>query len=101
MLIEGTSLASPAVALDDLLRVGLESRPDDTAMASAERELSWRELEERSSGLARAYLGLGLERGDRVASLMPNRIALAVHYLACFKAGLVVRVQLAPRCRPS
>ena len=24
-----------------------------------------------------------------MASLMPNRIALIVHYLACFKAGLV------------
>jgi acyl-CoA synthetase (AMP-forming)/AMP-acid ligase II len=34
-------------------------------------------------------LGLGLNPGDRVASLMPNRPALVVHYLACFKAGLV------------
>jgi acyl-coenzyme A synthetase/AMP-(fatty) acid ligase len=34
-------------------------------------------------------LGLGLNPGDRVASLMPNRPALIVHYLACFKAGLV------------
>ena len=28
--------------------------------------------------------------GDRVASLMPNRILLVVHYLACFRAGLVI-----------
>src|SRR5262249_57436642 len=34
-------------------------------------------------------LGLGLQPSDRVASLMPNRPALIVHYLACFKAGLV------------
>jgi long-chain acyl-CoA synthetase len=34
-------------------------------------------------------LGLGLNPGDRVALLMPNRPALVVHYLACFKAGLV------------
>ena len=27
--------------------------------------------------------------GDRVASLLPNRGALIVHYLACIKAGLV------------
>jgi acyl-coenzyme A synthetase/AMP-(fatty) acid ligase len=39
--------------------------------------------------LAAGYLSLGLEPGDRLASLMPNRVALAVHYLACFKAGLV------------
>jgi long-chain acyl-CoA synthetase len=31
-----------------------------------------------------------LKAGDRVASLMPNPIALVVHYLACLKAGLVV-----------
>src|SRR5688572_13352872 len=32
---------------------------------------------------------MGLAAGDRVASLLPNRGALVVHYLACFKAGLV------------
>jgi acyl-coenzyme A synthetase/AMP-(fatty) acid ligase len=39
--------------------------------------------------LAHQYLALGLVPGDRVASLMPNRGVLLVHYLACFKAGLV------------
>jgi acyl-CoA synthetase (AMP-forming)/AMP-acid ligase II len=34
-------------------------------------------------------VGLGLKPGDRVASLMPNRAELVVHYLACIKAGLV------------
>ena len=39
--------------------------------------------------LAANLLGLGLRAGDRVASLMPNRTALLVHYLACVKAGVV------------
>jgi acyl-CoA synthetase (AMP-forming)/AMP-acid ligase II len=26
--------------------------------------------------------------GRRLASLMPNRVDLVMHYLACFKAGL-------------
>ena len=43
----------------------------------------------RPSRLAAHYLALGLQPGDRVASLMPNRTELVVHYLACFKAGLV------------
>jgi long-chain acyl-CoA synthetase len=34
-------------------------------------------------------LRLGLNPGDRVASLLPNRGALIVHYLACIRAGLV------------
>ena len=89
MLIDGAPLDRPAAALDDLLRVGLET-PDELALVSANRSLSWGELEAESSRLAGGYRGLGLEPGDRVASLMPNRIDLVVHYLACFKAGLIV-----------
>jgi acyl-CoA synthetase (AMP-forming)/AMP-acid ligase II len=89
MLIDGAPLDHPAEALDDLLRVGLET-PDDLALVSANRSLSWGELEAESARLAGGYRGTGLEPGDRVASLMPNRIDLVVHYLACFKAGLIV-----------
>ncbi|HEX6688440.1 MAG TPA: class I adenylate-forming enzyme family protein [Solirubrobacterales bacterium] len=90
MLIDGAPLDAPAAPLHDLLATGLAAAPDEDAMVSAERRISWRELEEASVVLAGGYRELGLEAGDRVASLMPNRIGLAIHYLACFKAGLVV-----------
>lgn len=86
--IVGPQLQRPAV-LANLLGVGLESKPDDPALISLERTWSWRELEEASTRLAMHYLAMGLAAGDRVASLLPNRGALLVHYLACFKAGLV------------
>ena len=89
MQIDGTPLDSPAAPLGELLRVGLDANPDEPALVSATRSLSWRELEEESGRLAGGYRGLGLEPGDRIASLMPNRIDLVVHYLACFKAGLI------------
>ena len=89
MLIEGGPLETPGVALHDVLRAGLDRAPGHTAIVAAEESASWRELDEASTRLARAYLDLGLRRGDRIASLMPNRIGLEVHYLACFKAGLV------------
>jgi acyl-CoA synthetase (AMP-forming)/AMP-acid ligase II len=54
-----------------------------------DQSLSWRQLEADSAAPAGGYRGLGLEPGDRVASLMPNRVALVVHYLACLKAGLI------------
>jgi acyl-CoA synthetase (AMP-forming)/AMP-acid ligase II len=73
----------------DVLRPGLESDPDGLALASARTRLTWRELDDLSNRLASGYLGLGLQPGDRIASLMPNRFELVVHYLACFKAGLV------------
>ena len=89
MELEGAALSSPAAPLSDLLRAGLEAAPDGIALASIARSMSWLELERTSSALAGAYRGLGLRPGDRIASLMPNRIDLLVHYLACFKAGLV------------
>ena len=57
---------------------------------SAVRSLTWRELERGElRGWPAATAGWGWSAGDRLASLMPNRIDLVVHYLACFKAGLV------------
>ena len=59
-------------------------------MVSSARKLTWSELDEASDALALAYLDMGLEPGDRFASLMPNRVDLVLHYLACFKTGIVV-----------
>src|SRR6185436_16896148 len=87
MAFAGATLERP-VELVRLLEVGLKSKPDETALVSRERTWSWRELDQASTRLAGQYLALGLAQGDRVASLLPNRGALLVHYLACFKAGL-------------
>ena len=75
--------------IDNLLGHGLNARPDHLAVVSAKKRVSWRQIAESSSRLAAQYLALGLVPGDRVASLMPNRPALVMHYLACLKAGLV------------
>ncbi|MCP4384152.1 MAG: acyl--CoA ligase, partial [Hyphomicrobiales bacterium] len=82
-------LEEPA-KLSALLKAGLESSPNDPALVSMEGIWSWSGLDRATSRLAANYLALGLETGDRVASLMPNRTALFVHYIACFKAGLVI-----------
>jgi long-chain acyl-CoA synthetase len=88
MPLEGPLLNAP-VDLRDLLRVGLDTDPDAVAVVSATDQTTWRELDVASDRLARNYVALGLEGGDRIASLVPNRILLLVHYLACFRAGLV------------
>ena len=72
-----------------LLGAGLDADPDGLALISSDTRWTWRTLDDLSNRLAAGLLGLGLTPGDRVASLMPNRPALIVHYLACFKAGLV------------
>jgi acyl-coenzyme A synthetase/AMP-(fatty) acid ligase len=72
-----------------LLGAGLDANPDGLALISADTRWTVRTLDDLSDRLAVSLLGLGLNPGDRIASLMPNRPALIVHYLACFKAGLV------------
>lgn len=89
MPVSGPSLDTPAL-LSDLLAAGLAIRPDDVALEAAGERMTWSQLEAATSTFARQLLGLGVRPGDRVASLMPNRPALIVHYLACLKAGLVV-----------
>ena len=88
MPLQGRPLDAP-VDLRDVLRVGLDTGPDAVAIGSAVDRMTWRELDETSDRLARNYLALGLQPGDRLASLLPNRTYLVVHYLACIKAGLV------------
>lgn len=89
MLIRGAALDRPAPPLASLLEVGRSGRGEDTAVASRERSLSWIELDRESTALAEGYAALGLSPGARLASLLPNRVGLLTHYLACFKAGLV------------
>jgi acyl-CoA synthetase (AMP-forming)/AMP-acid ligase II len=89
MPLDGAPLAVPSHHLDTVLRVGLHHGPDEVAVASLEDEMTWRQLDEAADRLAAGYRALGVAPGDRLASLMPNRTALLVHYLACFKAGIV------------
>jgi acyl-CoA synthetase (AMP-forming)/AMP-acid ligase II len=85
MQIDGTTLERPSPPLNELLRAALRARPDEVALVSAERA----DLARARRGERPACRRLGLEAGDRLASLMPNRIDLVVHYLACFRAGLI------------
>src|SRR4051794_31078786 len=61
-------------------RVAIEHRGERTTYA---------ELDGRSERLADALVGLGLRRGDRVASLTRNRPEHVELFFACAKAGLV------------
>jgi acyl-CoA synthetase (AMP-forming)/AMP-acid ligase II len=88
LAIVGPKLERP-IKLASLLEVGLKAKPDDAALVLLQRTWSWRELDDDSTRLAKQYLAMGLAPGDRVASLLPNRGALIIHYLACCKSGLV------------
>jgi long-chain acyl-CoA synthetase len=87
MPIIGPPLHKP-VNLAEILKQGLATNPDADALVSRRHRWTWRMLDSASTRLAGNYLDL-LAPGDRIASLMPNRTELMVHYLACMKCGLV------------
>jgi len=89
MRLSGGPLAAPFPAAG-ILRRGVAAHPDAIAMVSLANRWTWRELDAVSDRLAAGYGSLGLRPGDRIASLMPNRGALIIHYIACMKAGLVM-----------
>lgn len=86
--LRGAALDDPP-AIAELLASGLAQRPDADAVVSRDMRWTYRALDRASDRLAAAYAEFGLRPGDRVASLMPNRGALLVHYLACIKGRYV------------
>ncbi|WP_231605430.1 class I adenylate-forming enzyme family protein [Synechococcus sp. CBW1006] len=88
-VLQGPPLACHT-PLEQLLHRGLQHPdPRRPALISRRGVIGWQELDNRSAHLAGHYLRLGLQRGDRVASLLPNRLAVMLHLLACLRAGLV------------
>jgi len=85
---QGPKLGEP-IDMPRLLALGVQLKPDDTALISAEGCWSWCELERASERYAANLLDFGLRPSDRVASLMPNCDAVLIHYLGCFKSGIV------------
>ena len=64
--------------------------PDKIGARDLGRALTFRDWNERSCKLANALLGLGLEKGDRIAVLAHNCLESMEIYAAVAKAGLVM-----------
>jgi fatty-acyl-CoA synthase len=67
--------------------------PDKTAVVHGERRYSYRQLAERSWRLANALRAAGLDKGDRVATLLVNSPAmLEAHFGVPAAGGIMVAV---------
>ncbi len=65
-------------------------RPNHTAVIVGDARLTYREFNAQVNKVAHALLGLGLTRGDKIATVLPNCMELLEVYWAAAKIGLVV-----------
>jgi len=73
-------------------------RPNHTAVVVEEFRLSFREFNARVNRLANALVSLGVKKGDKVATVLPNCLSLLDTYWAVAKIGAVA-VPLSPLLR--
>ncbi|MGH1574903.1 AMP-binding protein [Methylobacterium sp. P31] len=77
------------LTLGQMLSVHARLTPERLGARDLERSMTFRLWNARACRLANALLGLGLEKGDRVAVLAYNCVEWAEIYAATAKAGLV------------
>jgi long-chain acyl-CoA synthetase len=63
--------------------------PGKRALVDRPREFTWKELNERINQLANALLGMGCEKGDRIAIIAYNSSEYIESIFASAKAGLI------------
>src|SRR5215472_4274202 len=76
--------------LGEILTMNAYLFPDRIGARDLSRSLTFRQWNERACRLANALIGLGLQKGDRIAVLAFNCIEWMEIYGAAGKAGLVV-----------
>jgi len=64
--------------------------PEVTAVADGKRRLGYASWYEEIARVAGGLTALGLQRGDRLAVILPNRLEMASLHWACQFAGIVV-----------
>ena len=86
--------------LDTLLSHHARYRPRDQAVVFEDERIAFAELDRRVNRIANALLELGLEKGDKVATVLENCVEVIELYQAAARTGLVV-VPLSPLLRGS
>lgn len=81
---------SGLLTLDRWIRDRAALTPERVAIDHLDRELTYRQLDERSDRLAWTLLDAGLRRGDRLATLTANSPENVEAFFACAKAGFML-----------
>ncbi len=78
-----------ALLLGDVVRRQARQRPDRVAYVIGAEHVTYARLNAMANRLAHALRALGVRRGDRVATLAPNRIEYPAIYFAAAKLGAI------------
>jgi long-chain acyl-CoA synthetase len=84
------SISYPDVPLHGILQKTAVSYPANAAIAYADKEITYAQLDEVSNRFANALANLGVKKGDRVAVFLPNIPQFIIAYFGILKAGAVV-----------
>lgn len=91
-------VASSSRVLGDWLREEARADPNRKFVQCGSPWMSLAELDRQSDRLAAGLQSIGLEKGDRLAIMLQNRIEYVILVFACAKAG-VVQVPINPYLR--
>ncbi|MBI3977404.1 MAG: long-chain fatty acid--CoA ligase [Chloroflexi bacterium] len=84
------TLTYPEIPVHGLLDQTVARVPDRTATIFMGARLTYRQLGAAADRFAAALQGLGVQKGDRVAVMLPNCPQFVITYFGALKAGAVV-----------
>jgi len=76
--------------IGEKVRVNAAKYPHKLALKDVRRQLTFKELDERTNKLANGFLRAGLAKCDKIAILSHNSIEFMEVYVAAAKAGVIV-----------
>ncbi|MFX1573396.1 MAG: AMP-binding protein [Promethearchaeota archaeon] len=75
--------------IGEIVRVNAHKYPNKLALKDAKRQLTFKQLDERTNKLANGILKSGINKGDKVAILSNNSIEFMELYVAAAKGGFI------------
>jgi long-chain acyl-CoA synthetase len=80
----------PDITLNDILQRSLDFHKHQKAFCYYGAQFSYADLDRLVTGTAAGLLQLGLQKGDRLALLLPNTPQLIIAYWAALRIGVIV-----------
>ncbi len=90
LLPSGDDMLPPITTLPDLLQQTAAKSPAATALIFFGSRISYAQLLEHAERVAAALQLLGVEKGDRVALMLPNCPQFVIAYFGALRAGAIV-----------